>query len=105
MSRRLPWTSRSTPQLVVHNTLSRHAASLITDASKLHYTFGKKGIREIHADTSQLPELTEAVHEHAEEHTNFNAEVTEAHLPSCRAFQGDPGLGTTMCYLFNDGRP
>jgi hypothetical protein len=101
----LPWTSGSTPQLNVHNTLSRNPAGEITNAADEHYGIGIHGVHEIHANTSQTPELTKAAEEHAEEFTNFEAELDEDAVPKC-----DPETffaidGSFLCYKFKDGRP
>ncbi|MGO9977429.1 MAG: carboxypeptidase-like regulatory domain-containing protein [Solirubrobacteraceae bacterium] len=101
----LPWASMSSRQLDISNTLSGNPPYLVTNAAASHYSDGLHGVHQIHANTSQLPALEAAVHDHAEEASDFVAEVTEAKLPSCGAFTALPAVGTTICFKFNDGRP
>ncbi|MGO9792128.1 MAG: hypothetical protein ACLP8S_22285 [Solirubrobacteraceae bacterium] len=101
----LPWASMASHQLDISNKLSKNPPYLITNAAASHYSDGLHGVHQIHANTSQLPALEAAVHDHAEEASDFVAEATEAKLPSCGAFTALPAVGTTICFKFNDGRP
>jgi hypothetical protein len=104
----LPWQRRFTGNPVSYNPFSRNPAYLIADAATNYHKYdsGPIAVENIESDTSQTKAIGESMAKYGELASNFTAEENLAPEPGC-TFGGDPigNEASTLCWVFDDGRP
>jgi hypothetical protein len=109
-SQLLPWfdqptnTANASPQTT--NTFTDNAAYVIADSTSTghSYTAGAAAINNVIADTSQMPAVNASIKAYCSPDPGINAELAEAPDPTCSDL-GSPTTASTICWVFEDGRP
>jgi hypothetical protein len=101
----LPWQRHFTGNPVSYNPFAHNPPYLIVRNYHI-YDSGKTAIDELKADTEQTPAIGESMAKYGELASNFTAEQKLAAQPGC-TFGGDPigNEASTLCWVFDDGRP
>jgi hypothetical protein len=108
----IPWaTGVGSP--AVSNPFFNHfeAPNILADATKTGHTYaiGEGDVKNVIADTSQLPRVSEGLRNDAELVTGITDDLTEDDAPTCSTDNPTESTSSdtvaTICWLFKDNRP
>jgi hypothetical protein len=106
----LPWHNqyevKATASPQTSNRFTNNPPYLIANSTGTGHSYasGKNAIKDVIADTSQMPAVNNSIKASGTLVSGFNLEQIEAKYPTCDGV-GDPISLSTICWVFKDGRP